>query len=97
MGIGLAGEPVHAQVIGTLDHVLLPSAKSQEVKQYLQKIRKDVGAHTEEIAKTQASLQGACGGDVTKDGGVSPAPAASSDAGVAVPPGPVVLDGSVRQ
>lgn len=83
----------HAQVLGTLDHVLLPSVKNAELKKYLQTVRKEVGEHTEAIAKTQGELTGACGGDLN-DGGVPTTPA---DAGiVSTPVGPTV-DAAVRQ
>jgi len=84
---------MHAQVLGTLDHVLLPSAKNPELKTYLRTVRKEVGAHTEAIAKAQAELTGACGGDLASDAGL---PDAGADAGVAIPSGPSV-ESAVRK
>ena len=78
----------HAQVLGTLDHVLLPSVKDPALEKYLRKVRGDVGNHTKDIAKTQAEVQGPCGDGVAADAGVShasgsaPSPMPVLDAGV---------------
>jgi predicted outer membrane protein len=76
----------HAQVLGTIDHVLLPSVEGSPLEAYLKKTRKDVAGHTKEIAETQAKLVGKCGGDAGQhaDGGAGPTvvPHDSVDAGL---------------
>jgi predicted outer membrane protein len=106
-GVALEGSYVshqvatHAQVLGTLDHVLLPSVKHPELKKYLQEVRKEVGGHTETIAKVQTELQGPCGGNagdagVPRDGGVSIVDGGTwPDGGRGTPPTPVL--GTTRQ
>jgi putative membrane protein len=80
----------HAQVIGTLDHVLLPSVKDPALETYLRKVRGEVGDHTKDIAKTQAAVQGPCGDGKPVDAGVA------ASGGSAPPPVPV-LDAGVQK
>ena len=78
----------HAQVLGSLDHVLIPSVKDPALEKYLRKIRGNVGDHTKDIAQAQAEVQGPCGDGHPSDAGTphatgsAPAPTPVLDAGL---------------
>jgi predicted outer membrane protein len=63
----------HARTLGSLDHLLLPSADDPELLRVLSKIRAAVARHTLVVVEAQEKVTGACGGELPTD--------VSSDAG----------------
>jgi putative membrane protein len=59
----------HAQVLATLDSILLPSVKNAELHAALLDARQVVATHLELAARVQEDVEGACGGGVAAGAG----------------------------